>query len=184
MLILVHAILCTPVDKNRYLTRVPRFKFLTGRTETFGGKVQKVLSGTLENEILVHVCQVAIAFGILHRCPLARQYRRTHWLFPSTEPRISWSWYTDARFPLLPFVEANVRDTNIRRPWGRYSGVSVIGRELPRCGCIRFRCCGSRNSWIPLTIMNACFLVCSCSVLCALPLAFLARSSRAPASCP
>ena len=27
---------------------------------------------------------------------------------------------------------------------------------------------------------NACLLVCSCSVLCALPLAFLARSSRQP----
>ena len=56
----------------------------------------------------------------------------------------------------------------------------MIGRELPRCGCIRFRCCGSRNYWIPLTIMNACLLVCSCSVLCALPLAFPARSSRQP----
>ena len=58
----------------------------------------------------------------------------------------------------------------------------MIGRKLPRSGCIRFRCCGSRNSWIPLTIMNACLLVCSCSVLCALPLAFLARSSRPPPS--
>ena len=56
----------------------------------------------------------------------------------------------------------------------------MIGRKLPRSGCIRFRCCGSRNSWIPLTIMNACLLVCSWSVLCALPLAFLARPSRPP----
>ena len=26
---------------------------------------------------------------------------------------------------------------NIRRPWGRYSGVPVIWRQLPRSGCIR-----------------------------------------------
>ena len=128
MLILVHAILSTPVDKNRYLTRVPRFKFLTGRTETFGGKVQKVLSGTLENEILVHVCQVAVCFGILHRCLLARQYRRTHWLFPSTEPRISWSWYTDARFPGYIVIGGGVGRGGVRRLSSVLHDHAVVGR--------------------------------------------------------
>ena len=37
--------------------------------------------------------------------------------------------------------------TNIRRPWGRYSGVPVIWRHLPRSDCIRFS--RTRRPFVP-----------------------------------
>ena len=68
-----------------------------------------------------HAAYARVALPVGRRSLTANTQRT-----PTTISISKVTWGDRTRFP------------NIRRPWGRYSGVPVIWRQLPRSGCIRF----------------------------------------------
>ena len=90
---------------KRILDTCTKIQILGGKNRNFWREGPESCASNLENGILVHVCQVAVCFGVLYRCLVAHHYRRAHRLFPSTDPQIFRSWFTDALFshaPLFP----------------------------------------------------------------------------------